>query len=126
MLWAMVMLEGCSIIPVKTAGFTTLTARMAHNGRLRIEDTSFSPGVGDNWWVVQRPSLAIATLDGGHLSDCNRPGCHGTFAYTLTAHGRGTTKAVFQYCYRSSPGPGCVRASGAPAPPPVVVTVSVS
>lgn len=126
LLSAMITLAGCSSGRVNTTGFTTQTVRMGPHDRLRIEDTAFSPGVGDSWWVIERPSPAVATLDAGHLSDCNKSGCRGTLAYVLTAHGRGTTKAMLQYCYRTSPGPDCVRGPGAPAPPPVVVTVSVS
>ena len=122
------MLGGCSApfsSPVATTGFSTHTATMSTHARLRVEDTSFSPGVGDSWSVVVAPNSHVATVDDGKLTGCSRPGCHGTFAYTITAQRRGTTKVVFQYCYRSAPGPACMGAGG-PGPVPVVLTVSVS
>jgi predicted secreted protein len=112
------------IVVTHTAG----SAKIKAGDRLVVDFGDVNPSVGDSWYLVTPPDATVLVDQGEHTdSDCDQPGCGGHLTWLFGATAPGTTKLVFQYCFRSHPkacqGPfsesGVVR-----QPVPLTVTVT--
>jgi len=104
-------LASCFAPRTVSVDYNAGSVALAKGERLRIGLGRYSPGIGDEWFLVSAPDPAVLHDDGRDSPDCGQAGCTTTLAWLFSAAGAGTTDLTLRYCYRSrpdkcDPGPG--------------------